>query len=182
MITNSSIKHSKSNFFVYRIEKKLFEKSNDPEIENRIRTSRIVTQINRTLINSLTADYQHLSEAETDIDPRHEAFWFVGGIEPPERIRKMRKNGWQKDFADDPVNRNFHYTGKPLLTLRHEYPLESPMEFKQFSSDDVSKVPEYRMEPTTAGYSYEHRPAITIPGNLFALHDRKSAVINLNIR
>lgn len=153
-------------FLRSRTDKKLFDKPIDPEIESRNRTSRLVSQINRTLINSLAADCPHLSEADADIDPRHEAFWFVGGIEPPERIRKMRQNGWQKDHADDPVNRNFQYTGKPLLTLRHEHPLD---EFKQFSSDDVSKVPEYRLEPTTAGYTYEHGPATTIPGKFNSL-------------
>lgn len=153
--------------FPFRSEKNLFHKPMDPEVENRSRASRLVSQINRTLINGLIADSPHLSEADTDIDPRHEAFWFVGGIEPPVRIRKMRQNSWQKDFADDPVDRNFQYIGKPLLTLRHEYPLESPMQFEQFSPDDISKVPEYRMDPTTAGYSYENRPAVTIPGYLF---------------
>lgn len=125
----------------------------------------MVSQINRTLINSLLADSPHLSEADTDVDPRHEAFWFVGGIAPPERIRKIRKNSWQEEYADDPVNRNFQYIGKPLLTLRHEHPLESPMEFENFTSDDKSKVPEYRLDPVTAGYSYDNRAATTIPGN-----------------
>lgn len=154
------------NFFPFRNEKPLFNKPIDREVESRNRASRLVSQINRTLINGLAADSPHLSEAETDTDPRHDAFWFVGGIEPPERIRKIRQNSWQKDFANDPVDRNFRYVGKPLLTLRHEHPLESPMEFEHFSSDDVSKVPEYRMDPITAGYSYEHHPATTIPGHL----------------
>lgn len=93
-------------------------------------------------------------------------FWFVGGIAPPEKIYKMRKNSsWQKEYADDPVDRNFQYIGKPLLTLRHEYPLESPMQFEQFSSDDVLKVPEYRLDASSLGYHYDYRPAITIPGN-----------------
>lgn len=106
-------------------------------------------------------------EAETDIDPRHEAFWFFGGNPPPERIRNIRRKDWQRQYADDPVNRSYYYTGKPLLTLRHEHPLESPMEFEHFTAEDVSKVPEYTLDPFTAGYSNEHNPAITVPGNLF---------------
>jgi small subunit ribosomal protein S30 len=142
----------------------LFQPSVDPEVESRSQTARLVSQINRTLINSLIADCPHLAETDTDIDPRHEAFWFFGGIEPPERIRKMRKNSWQKDYADDPVDRNIQYTGKPLLTLRHSHPLESPLEFEQFSTDDLSKVPEFKLDPTTVGYSCDYRPATTIPG------------------
>lgn len=130
----------------------------------------MVSQINRTLINSLLADCPHLSEADTDIDPRHEAFWFVGGIEPPERIRKIKKNsGWQKDYANDPIDRNFQYIGKPLLTLRHEFPLESPLQFDQFSADDILKVPEYRLDASTMGYTHENRTATTIPGNALTL-------------
>lgn len=124
----------------------------------------MVHQINRTLVNSLTADYPHLLETEADVDPRHEAFWFVGGIELPERIRKMRKHDWNKEARNTPVDRNFQYVGKPLLTLRHEHPLESLMEFDNFSAEDVSKVPEYRMDPNTVGYYTDHKQAVTIPG------------------
>lgn len=151
-------------FDFIRSEKKLLEKPADPEVEKRMRTSRMVHQINRTLINSLAADFPHLSETETDIDPRHEAFWFVGGIEPPERIRKMRQNSWQKEYANDPVNRNFQYTGQPLLTVRHEHPLESLMDFERFSPEDVAQVPQYQMDPATAGYPHDHCHAATIPG------------------
>lgn len=63
-----------TTYFPSRKEKKLFSELIDPETENRNRTSRIVSQINRTLINSLLADSPHLSEADTDIDPRHEAY------------------------------------------------------------------------------------------------------------
>lgn len=125
-------------------------------------------------MNSLIDDFPHLSEVDTDIDPRHEAFWFFGGTDPPERIRKIRANGsWQKVYADDPVDRNIQYTGKPLLTLRHEHPLESPMEFEQFSPDDISKVPEYKLDVSTLGYRYDHRHAATVPGKSLNIKEVK---------
>lgn len=133
--------------------------------ENRNRTSRVVRQINRALLNSIAVDHSHLLEADADIEPRHEAFWFVGGIDPPERIRKLRQRSWDKASAKDPVDRNFHYIGRPLLTLRHEHPLESLMQFENFSAEDISNVPEYRYDPAAAGYHTKHRHAATIPGN-----------------
>lgn len=65
---------------------------------------------------------------------------------------------------NEPVNRNYQYIGRPLLTLRHSYPLESPMKFQNFSSDEISNVPEYRLTADSIGYAHEHRPATTIPG------------------
>ena len=38
----------------------------------RIRTSGLVKQINRTLINALGADNRHLYELDADVDPRYE--------------------------------------------------------------------------------------------------------------
>ncbi|XP_037039129.1 28S ribosomal protein S30, mitochondrial [Bradysia coprophila] len=150
--------------YTVKHEKKSFQKPLDPETENRNRTLRVVRQIHRTLMNSLAADCPHLLEVDSDTDPRHEAFWFVGGIDPPKRIRNLRLNSWDKANADDPVNRSFQYVGKPLLTLRHEYPLESLMEFDNFSAEDISKVPEYRLDPATVGYATKHKHATTIPG------------------
>ncbi len=122
-----------------------------------------------------------MSEADTDIDPRHEAFWFLGGIEPPGRILKIRKNDWQKEYANDPVDRNFQYVGKPLLTLRHEHPLESQLEFEHFSAEDVAKVPDYRMDPTTAGYVHDYRSAVTVPGKTNSIRFASTQTKNLNI-
>ena len=75
-----------------RTSKKQFSKDVEPDIHRRMLSSRFVTQINRTLINGLIADCPHLSEVEMDVDPRHEAFWFVGGIVPPVRVKGMRQN------------------------------------------------------------------------------------------
>ncbi|KAJ6636283.1 28S ribosomal protein S30, mitochondrial [Pseudolycoriella hygida] len=153
-----------SEYVANKCKKKFKSKRIAPEQENRSRTSRVVSRINDTLSTTLMADAPHLSEAVEEADTRHEAFWFVGGIDPPERIRKMRENTWQKEYANDPVDRNFQYSGSPLLTLRHELPLESPLQFENFSKDDLKKVPEFTYDPATIGYFYKHRPATTIPG------------------
>lgn len=132
---------------------------------SRAHSSRIVAQINRTITNALVADVPHLGDTEADIDPRHEAFWFVGGISPPAVTRKMRSGSlWQKDIADEPVNRQFQYRGRPLLTLRHAQPLRPVQENAAFAADDVQQVPRFKYDPRTVGYAHEYRHGTTVPG------------------
>ena len=78
--------------------------------KKRIRTSGIVKQLNRVLVNSLGPDYRHLYEVDTDIDPRQEAFWYLGGINPPDKVRIMRsKIKWLRPYAQDSVLRYAQY-------------------------------------------------------------------------
>ena len=44
-----------------------------------MRTAEICKDINRIIIKSLYSVAPHLVESEVDIEPRHEAFWMVGG-------------------------------------------------------------------------------------------------------
>jgi small subunit ribosomal protein S30 len=133
----------------------------DPKFRDRIITSGLVNQVNRILINALGADHFHLSELDVDIDPRHEAFWFIGGIKPPESVRKMREGiDWYKKYANDPVDRTLQYIGKPHLALRHQFPLEA-IDGASFEGRDVeegkSAIPSFKFDPQTLGFSKVHR-------------------------
>lgn len=44
-----------------------------------MRTAEICKDLNRIIIKSLYPVAPHLVESEVDIEPRHEAFWMVGG-------------------------------------------------------------------------------------------------------
>lgn len=115
---------------------------------------------------------QHLDEIEVDIDPRQEAFWFVGGIAPPLLTKRIRKGSlWQKDMADEPINRQVQYVGKPLLTLRHIDPLEQLQndDAVEIPSTDLEKIPKFSYDPRTIGYAHEYRHGTTIPGTQFML-------------
>lgn len=80
--------------------------------KQRILTSGIVKQLNRILINSLGSDNFHLHELDLDVDARHEAFWFTGGITPPISVQKGRAGmEFYKQFEKDPVDRPFQYIG-----------------------------------------------------------------------
>lgn len=101
--------------------RKSFEVTNskiDKQEAERVKTSGLVKQLNRILINALGADNSHLYELDADVDPRHEAFWFVGGIDPTKRVKQMREGiDWLKDYVNDPVDRPFQYIGKTNETL-----------------------------------------------------------------
>uniref|UniRef100_A0AAG5D2G6 28S ribosomal protein S30, mitochondrial n=1 Tax=Anopheles atroparvus TaxID=41427 RepID=A0AAG5D2G6_ANOAO len=128
----------------------------------------LIVQLNRTITNALAEDYGHLADVETDFDPRHEAFWFLGGIYPPKLVRKIKEGeDWQKEHASDPYDRNMQYVGKPYLALRHKQMLE-PLLAKDLEAFDISQdnveVPEFRYDPLALGYMTEFRHATTVPG------------------
>lgn len=131
----------------------------------RAQTARIVSQIHRTIANALAADVPHLRDIETDRDPRHEAFWFVGGIQPPTGTRAIKHGSkWQKEYADEPVNRQFQYCGQPLLTVRHAHPLRAHVEHAAFAEADAAQVPQFTYDPRTLGYAHDYRHGTTVPG------------------
>lgn len=131
----------------------------------RASSSRIVNQVNRVIVNALSADVEHLREVEVDLDPRHEAFWFVGGIRPPVSVRRLRRKYiWQHEISEDPVNRHFQYQGKPLLTVRHANPLPVVRSEATQSVEEVQQVPRFNHDPRTIGYSHDYKHGVTVPG------------------
>lgn len=72
-------------------------------------------------MNALSPTIPHLKEIEVDFEPRHEAFWFVGGIEPVRMVQKIRK-GIKTNTEEDikePVDRPFQYIGK-MISIIHK--------------------------------------------------------------
>lgn len=150
-----------------------------------MKTSGMVKQVNRILINTLGGDNRHLYEADADIDPRHEAFWFVGQIEPTERVKGLRKSRkWMEGLGlvNDPLNRPFQYSGSPFLALRHQHPL-APFEDIDFDAviSENKNIPKVTMDPRTLGFFTDHRHGTTTPGfwpgnvreyGLVSFHDR----------
>jgi small subunit ribosomal protein S30 len=149
--------------------------------------STIIKQLNRTLISTLGADNRHLYELDMDLNPRIEAFWFVGGIIPPFQAVRIRRRLFSKrEFANDPVLRGMQYVGKPVLTLRHQHPLKPFVEMnydelttqnENIPSDEISKV-----DPYAIGWTTSHRHGVTVPGfwpgnvreyGLMSFYDRK---------
>lgn len=103
-------------------------------------------------------------EAQIDYEPRVEAFWFAGGIDPPTIIRKIRANSkYQKAYADDPVNMPVQYLGSPILQLRHQFPLKEIVPLNECNNPKLN-VPEFKFDPRILGHRFSYRHATSIPG------------------
>lgn len=136
-----------------------------PTEKLRQSSSRVIKQINRAIINALGADVDHLGQLEVDVDPRHEAFWFVGGLSPPTSVQTKKMNScWQKEYAKEPVDRQFQYVGRPLLTLRHQFPLPVVRTEATQLEQEVLDVPQYKYDPRTVGYAHDYKHGTNIPG------------------
>lgn len=138
----------------------------EPKERARILTQVIVEQINRSLINSLSAEYQHLQDVDIDYNPRHEAFWSVGGITAPKNVIKAKEGReWQKHLAKEPVDRYMQYKGEPILAIRHRLQLpawKTEAEYNDF--DKAKKVPHLQYDPRSLGFSTGHQHGTNIPG------------------
>lgn len=154
--------------FFFRKSFQLKSANIDSKEKERVLTSGLVKQINRILVNALGPDNFHLFELDVDVDPRHEAFWFVGGIDPPLSVKKMRKGiDWYKKYENCPVDRPFQYIGNPYLALRHQFPLEAIQDVNlenQNYVEDKIEIPSYKFDPQTIGYVRDYRHGTTIPG------------------
>ncbi|XP_033170863.1 39S ribosomal protein S30, mitochondrial [Drosophila mauritiana] len=148
------------------LEKQPNSAESNPVERERILTQIIVEQLNRALLQSLSEEYKHLDELEVDYNPRHEAFWAVGGVDPPKNVQKSKKGReWQKDMANESVDRLVQYTGAPYLALRHRKQL-SPWKTEAESENlELSKqLPRFKHDPRTLGYSTKHQHATNVPG------------------
>lgn len=124
----------------------------------------IVRQINRILLTTLSSDLPHLLEAQIDQDPRIEAFWFAGGIEPPKDTKRFKESVyWMKPFADEYVDRRVQYKGDPILQLRHDLPLNEIVNLSE-SENPAFTVPEFKYDPRVLGYEVKNVHGTTIPG------------------
>ncbi|KAL7305627.1 hypothetical protein TKK_0002355 [Trichogramma kaykai] len=136
----------------------------DKTLQENIRTKAISEQINRILMSSLSMKYPHLMESQIDIDPRIEAFWFFGGFEVPPLIKKARKSKENsKEWADEPVNQQLQYKGKPILQVRHQLPLREIMSMEA-TKDTSWEIPVEDLDPRTVGYKKLYEHASIIPG------------------
>ncbi|XP_045450072.1 28S ribosomal protein S30, mitochondrial [Melitaea cinxia] len=128
------------------------------------KTKNIVKQINRIISNHLTDKVSHILTSQVDYDPRHEAFWFIGGVDVPNNVVNWRrKYKWLKERAHEPLDRPVQYIGSPLLTLRNHLPLKPIVPYSEAENPEF-KVPVYPYVPETVGYYSNYRHGTNIPG------------------
>lgn len=138
----------------------------EPKERERILSQIIVEQINRALINGLSADHQHLQEVEIDYNPRHEAFWQVGGIAAPKNVVKSKEgHEWQKDMAKEPVDRLMQYKSEPMLAIRHRLQLPTWKNENEYNDIELAKnVPRLEYDPRSLGFTTGYQHGTNIAG------------------
>ncbi|XP_050349705.1 28S ribosomal protein S30, mitochondrial [Nymphalis io] len=141
----------------------IVDKPEQQQIENA-KTRNVVRQINRIISNNLTDKVSHILSSQVDYDPRHEAFWFVGGVDVPNNVVNWRKKfKWLKDRAHESLDRPVQYLGSPLLTIRNQFPLKPVIPYSEAENPEF-KVPSYSCVPETLGYYSNYRHGTNIPG------------------
>lgn len=86
--------------------------------KNREKSLRFCTAINRVLLNAMCPSVTHLEETQVDIEPRHEAFWFVGGMEPTISLQKARRGRkLSEEDVMESTDRQFQYEGNFVLRI-----------------------------------------------------------------
>ncbi|XP_076620964.1 mitochondrial ribosomal protein S30 [Colletes latitarsis] len=127
-------------------------------------TNSVIYQINRIILATLSSTLPHLMEAEIDFEPRVEAFWFAGGIEPSILTRKSKLNSTKDEtIANEPIDIPVQYIGSPILQLRHQFPLKEIISLND-SKNPEWIVPECKLDPRALGHNFSYKHAVSVPG------------------
>ncbi|KAL0128903.1 hypothetical protein PUN28_003932 [Cardiocondyla obscurior] len=138
-------------------------------LDNKVKMEEMISKalihrINRTILVHLARKNLHLLHAEVDFEPRLEASWVMGGIPPPNKIRKFRESlDFLKETVDDPMNLNVQYIGQPVLHLRHKHPLREIIPLSECENPALD-VPTFDFHPKVLAYFMERRHLTNIPG------------------
>ncbi|KAK3921872.1 28S ribosomal protein S30, mitochondrial [Frankliniella fusca] len=140
-----------------------------------LRTRSFVKHLNQVLMAGMVDQAKYLNMVTAIPDPRIDAFWFLGGINPSKekieerkRRTKMTNINVKKSFLDPslvdlPVNEPIQFYGKPILQLQTRYPLP-PVEDLKENDSRAAGVPHVPYEPTLIYLEKQYRRATTVPG------------------
>jgi len=124
----------------------------------------LIHRINRTMLIHLISENPHLLHTEVDFEPRLEASWFMGGLNPSSSIQKFRKSiKFLNDFIDDPVDLPVQYIGEPVMHLRHKLPLREIIPLSDCENSALD-VPTFKLSPKVLTYTFEKKHLTNIPG------------------
>lgn len=166
-----NVKHHIENIVAFEYSHRLREHEIKEEvdelrqkmIQNNLVKS-LIPQINRITLAAMSPAMSHLLEAQTDFDPRIEAFWFAGGVEPSNIVRKSKAESERaKDRANELLDQPVQYFGSPLLQLRHGLPLKEIVPITECTNPEFN-VPEFKFYPAVIGYRFAYKHAVSIPG------------------
>jgi len=139
----------------------------------------LVKKIHEIIMSNLEQS-EHLRNCTQDIQPRNEAFWFRGGIQPDKgmirkrfgnqkAINKLIKQGSDREkMTDAQVNevyeRAVQINSYPVLQMRGDHPLPPFVARDSIIATDTSQVPIFTYDPRTLGIQAKCQHGTNIPG------------------
>ncbi|XP_025075488.1 uncharacterized protein LOC105432645 [Pogonomyrmex barbatus] len=124
----------------------------------------LIQRINKTMLVYLASRKPHLLCTEVDFEPRLEASWFAGGIDPPSFIRRFRRSvNFLKKFVNDPVDLPVQYFGQPVMHLRYKHPLREIIPLSDCENAALD-VPTFKFNPRVLAHILEKKHLTNIPG------------------
>jgi len=150
-----------------------------PIFEENDSSRAVIKRIHEIIQSHLALSHQHLKDSVEDYDARNESFWFRGGVQPDQSMRRKRKGIMDKmkekklkgerivEFAEgyleSPYERSLQIKHSSVVQVRHELPLD---EF--ISRDDPLcteiKVPIVDFDPRAFGLRAKCQHGTNIPG------------------
>jgi len=128
------------------------------------KTRIFLSELHRIISSSLSVNNKQLSSSTESLDPRIEAFWFLGGIEPDNMMKKTRKgNYWTEHRENELVERPIRSVVMPCLNVNVENGLPEvvPLDHSLVTSGEV---PVANLDPRSYGYKFKHTHAAITPG------------------
>lgn len=124
----------------------------------------LIHRINRTMLIHLASENPYLLHTEVDFEPRLEASWFIGGLNPPNFVKNFRKFvKFLEDTIDDPVDLPVQYIGQPAMHLKYKHPLREIIPLSDCENLALD-VPTFKLNPKVLNYNLEKRHLTNIPG------------------
>ncbi|XP_042879584.1 28S ribosomal protein S30, mitochondrial-like isoform X2 [Penaeus japonicus] len=132
-------------------------------IEKR-QTQNFLLGLHKILASSLAPSAEHLKDAVVDIRPRVEAFWFLGGLQPDNLLKKKRRNfKYMKDKEHDPMERSIQAESSPCLCVRTSLGLPEVVS-REDSLATSAPVPVENLDPRAYGFKFKHKHATIVTG------------------
>lgn len=159
-------------------------KSFDYVARERQITQIIVEQLNRALLKVMSLEYPHLGEVEVDYNPRHEAFWAVGGVQSTKNVVNS-SNGrkWQSKEARNVADRLIQYSGNPYMCLRHQKQLASWKTLSESNNVGLSqKLPRFKYDARCLGYDTKYQHVTNIPGHWPCVNEQTHPFLSIHSR
>jgi len=123
-----------------------------------------LAELHRIIMSSVSTNNEQLSASIANLDPRIEAFWFLGGIEP-DNIRKkvMKGNKWFEHRENELIERPVRSIVKPCMNVHvaNGLPEVVPLDHSLVTNGEV---PVANLDPRAYGYRFEHNHAAITPG------------------